>query len=65
MCQAIKEIREEGLKEGREEGKIFGAISGYRDMRLADVEIVQKLWEKFQLGEEEAKRYLKEAYADA
>jgi len=51
----------ENQKIGKEIGKIFGAISVYRDLRLSDEEIIMRLRAKFDLTEEQARTYLKEA----
>lgn len=51
----------ENQKIGKEIGKIFGAISVYRDLRLSEGEIIMRLREKFDLTEEQARTYLKEA----
>ena len=48
-------------KENQKIGKIFGAISVYRDFHLSDEEIITKLGEKFGLTEEQAKEYLDKA----
>lgn len=51
----------ENQKIGKEIGKIFGAISVYRDLRLSEEEIIMRLRAKFDLTEEQARTYLKEA----
>lgn len=51
----------ENQKIGKRMGKIFGAISAYRDLNLSDEEIVTRLQMKFDLTEEEAREYLAEA----
>ena len=51
----------ENQKIGKEIGKIFGAISVYRDLRLSEGEIIMRLRAKFDLTEEQARTYLKEA----
>lgn len=55
MCGAIKEL----MADSREEGRVEGAISICRDLKLPDSIILQKIRDKFQLSEDEAKRYLK------
>ncbi len=50
----------ENQKIGKEMGKIFGAISVYRDLRLSEEEIITRLQTKFDLTEEQAGEYLKE-----
>lgn len=56
-----QENQEEGREEGRKEGRIYGAISVYWDLNLSENTILKKLEEKFQLTEEEAKEYMKNA----
>lgn len=56
-----RENQKIGKEIGKEIGKIFGAISVYRDLRLSDEEIIAKLHAKFDLTEEQARAYLKEA----
>lgn len=51
----------ENQKIGKEIGRIFGAISVYRDLRLSDEEIVTRLQTKFDLTEEQTRAYLDEA----
>lgn len=41
----------ENQKIGEEIGRIFGAISVYRDLRLSDEEIITRLQTKFDLTE--------------
>ena len=49
-------------EKGREEGKIYGAISVYRDLKLSDDEILKKIQIKYELSEDEALKYLHEAW---
>lgn len=51
----------ENRKIGKEIGKVFGAISAYRDLRLSDEEIIIRLQKKFDLPEEQARAYMEEA----
>ncbi len=48
-------------EEGKKEGKIYGAISVYRDLKLSDDEILKKIQIKYELSEKEALKYLQEA----
>lgn len=50
----------ENQKIGKEIGKIFGAISVYRDLLISDEEIITRLRTKFGLSEEQARAYLGE-----
>lgn len=43
-----------------EKGKIYGAITAYKDVMLSEDVIIKKLKEKFRVTEEAAKIYLKE-----
>lgn len=52
---------QENIDKGMERGKIYGAISAYRELDLSDDMILRKLEAKFRLTEEEAKEYLKNA----
>lgn len=56
-----RENQKIGKEIGKKIGKIFGAISVYRDLGLSDEEIIAKLHAKFDLTEEQARAYLKEA----
>lgn len=57
-----KDIEKYG-DERAAEGKIIGAISVYRDLKLTDQQIVEKLQEKFDLSKDEAEKYLEPVYA--
>ena len=48
-------------EEGKKEGKIYGAISVYRDLKLSDNEILKNIQIKYELSEDEALKYLHEA----
>ncbi len=45
-------------QENIEKGVVYGAIIIYRDLGLSEVEIKEKLHEKFQVSYEEAEQYL-------
>ena len=47
-------------QENIEKGKIYGMLSAYRDVDIADDIIFKKLQEKFHLSEEEVEGYLME-----
>lgn len=55
MCTALEELK----MQGREEGRIYGAISVYRDFKLSVEEISKMLQEKFGLTPSKAEEYLK------
>ena len=48
-------------RENQKIGKIFGAISMGKDLDLSDEEIITRLQKKFNLTEEQARAYFKEA----
>lgn len=48
-------------RENQKIGKILGAISVYRDLRLSDEEIMTRIRTKFELTEEQARAYFDEA----
>lgn len=52
---------QENIEKGIEKGKIYGAISAYKELGVADDQIIKKLHEKFQVTEKEAKEYLRES----
>lgn len=52
---------QENLERGLEIGRIYGAISAYKELNLTEDTILSKLMEKFQLTEDEAKEYLRDA----
>ena len=39
MCTALEELKMQGIELGREEGRIYGAISVYWDFKLSEKEI--------------------------
>ena len=53
-----KTIKREGIEQGIEQGKIYGAVSVYREMGMTDYDISVKLQKKFRLSEKEAEEYL-------
>lgn len=59
MCTALEKLKVQGIELGREEGRIYGAISVYRDFKLSVEEISKMLQEKFDLTPSEAEEYLK------
>ena len=58
MCQAIKDIREEGRQEGREEGRIQAMIEMGMEFGMPDVEILKMLQEKMKISSLKAQAYL-------
>ncbi|MCI8643673.1 MAG: hypothetical protein HFG79_09420 [Lachnospiraceae bacterium] len=49
---------QENFEKGIEQGKIYGAVSVYREMGMTDYDISVKLQKKFRLSEKEAEEYL-------
>lgn len=44
-----------------EKGRVYGAISVYRDLKLSDSDILKNLQVKYGLSEKDALKYLQEA----
>lgn len=55
MCTALEELK----MQGREEGRIYGAIFVYRDFKLPEKGISKMLQEKSGLTPRETEEYLK------
>ena len=49
MCTALKELKMQGIELEREEGRVYGAISAYRDFKLPEEEILKMLQENLVL----------------
>lgn len=49
MCTVLEELKMQGVELERKEGRIYGAISVYRDFKLSEKEISKMLQEKFGL----------------
>lgn len=49
---------QENIEKGREEGKIYGAISMCRELGLSDSEILERLRKMYHITESEAKAYM-------
>ena len=60
MCNLSKGIEEKGIEKGIEMGRIYGAISAYKDLGFSEEMILEKLQEKFHLTKEAAKKCLNE-----
>lgn len=58
MCTVLEELKMQGIELGREEGRIYGVISVYRDFKLSEEEISKLLQEKSGLTPREAEAYL-------
>jgi hypothetical protein len=59
MCQAIREMIEDGRQEGRREG-IYGCIHVLRKMSCSDNTIISCIIDQFNLSTEEAKTYIEQ-----
>ena len=58
-AEAMELFREDGRKEGIEEGRIKQAIKMYRDLvRYNDEQILAAICEEFDLSPEEAETYI-------
>ncbi len=62
MCKAIEDMlndsMEAGKEIGRQEGEIIGAIKAYKDVGMSKDEVANKVINKFQFAEDEAKSYV-------
>lgn len=56
---ALEELKMQGVELGRVEGRIYGAISVYRDFKLSEKEISKMLQEKFGLTPRKVEEYQK------
>ena len=54
--EQIREVL--GWHEGRHEGKIIGAVDALRSSGHSDKEIIKMVTKKYNLSEEEVKKYL-------
>ena len=51
---------QENIEKGMEKGKIYGAVSTYRELGLSDSEILERLQKKYHVTENEAEDYMRE-----
>ena len=51
---------QENIEKGMEKGKIYGAVSTYRELGLSDSEILERLQKKYHITENEAEDYMRE-----
>lgn len=66
MCKVIEDMlndsmeagKEIGKEIGRQEGEIIGAIKAYKDVGMSKDEVANKVINKFQFAEDEAKSYV-------
>ena len=66
MCNALEELRQEGVEEGRQEGRWEGILEGIRatvrtcrNFNISEADIVRNLMNEFSLSQEEAVNYVK------
>ena len=58
VCKAVEGIKEEGRLEGRLEG-VQVLISTLRELGKSESFIIDQIIEKFQMSEEEVRKYMK------
>ena len=66
MCNALKELRREGVLEGQREGRLEGRLEGIRatigickKFSISEEDIIRNIMEEFSLSQEEASGYVK------
>lgn len=66
MCNALEELRQEGVEEGRQEGRWEGILEGIRatvrtcrNFNISEVDTVRNIMNEFSLSQEEAVNYVK------
>ena len=66
MCNALEELRQEGVEEGRQEGRWEGILEGIRatvrtcrNFNISETYTVRNIMNEFSLSQEEAVNYLK------
>ena len=65
FMMTLDDVREEGRAEGREEGREEGAIQEAvklynEEMGLSPLQIMKKIMDRFDLGEDDAKSYVED-----
>ena len=58
MCNALEELRREGVLEGRLEG-IRATIKKKKKFSISEEDIIRNIMEEFSLSQEEASGYVK------
>ena len=58
MCEGLEKIKEKAAKEAAKEATILSAIEVYREMKISDDEIMNKITVKYNLSLEDATEYL-------
>ena len=66
MCNALEELRQEGVEEGRQEGRLEGRQEGRQEGRwegilegIRETDTVRNIMNEFSLSQEEAVNYVK------
>ena len=66
MCNALEELRREGVLEGQREGRLEGRLEGIRatirtckKFNISEEDIIRNIMEEFSLSQEEASGYVK------
>lgn len=70
MCNALEELRQEGVEEGRKEGRQEGRWEGIlegiratvrtcRNFHISEADTVRNIMNEFSLSQEEAVNYVK------
>ena len=62
MCNALEELRQEGVEEGRQEGILEGiraTVRTCRNFNISETDTVRNIMNEFSLSQEEAVNYVK------
>ena len=62
MCNALEELRREGVLEGQREGRLEGiraTIRTCKKFNISEEDIIRNIMEEFSLSQEEASGYVK------
>ena len=62
MCNALEELRREGVLEGQREGQLEGiraTIRTCKKFNISEEDIIRNIMEEFSLSQEEASGYVK------
>ena len=58
MCNALEELRQEGVEEGRKEG-MRATVRTCRNFNISETDTVRNIMNEFSLSQEEAVNYVK------
>ena len=66
MCNALEELRQEGVEEGRQEGRWEGILEGIRatvrtcrNFNISEADTIRNIMNEFSLSQEEVVNYVK------